>query len=56
MLARGQALGQEARGKGVNILLGPTIGPMGRKPRGGRNWESFGVDVSALSMLILAFI
>jgi len=44
MFARGQALGQEARGKGVNILLGPTIGPLGRKPRGGRNWEGFGAD------------
>jgi beta-glucosidase-like glycosyl hydrolase len=44
MLARGQAIGAEARGKGVNIQLGPTVGPMGRKPRGGRNWEGFGAD------------
>ncbi|TVY23642.1 putative beta-glucosidase F [Lachnellula hyalina] len=44
MYARGYALGQEARGKGVNIQLGPTIGPIGRKPRGGRNWEGFGAD------------
>jgi beta-glucosidase-like glycosyl hydrolase len=44
MYARGLALGAEARGKGVNIQLGPTIGPIGRKPRGGRNWESFGAD------------
>ncbi|KAH8815723.1 glycoside hydrolase superfamily [Xylogone sp. PMI_703] len=44
ILARGVALGEEARGKGVNILLGPTIGPLGRKPRGGRNWEGFGAD------------
>ena len=42
--ARGRALGAEARGKGVNIQLGPTVGPIGRKPRGGRNWEGFGVD------------
>ncbi|KAI9645792.1 hypothetical protein NHQ30_005225 [Ciborinia camelliae] len=41
---RGLALGAEARGKGVNILLGPTVGPIGRKPRGGRNWEGFGAD------------
>ncbi|CAG8958507.1 hypothetical protein HYFRA_00009822 [Hymenoscyphus fraxineus] len=46
MYARGDAIGQEARGKGVNIQLGPTVGPLGRKPRGGRNWEGFGVDPS----------
>lgn len=44
ILARAQAIGEEFRGKGVNIYLGPTIGPLGRKPRGGRNWESFGAD------------
>jgi len=44
MYARGFALGEEARGKGVNIQLGPTIGPIGRKPRGGRGWEGFGAD------------
>lgn len=42
--ARGLALGAEARGKGVNIQLGPVVGPIGRKPRGGRNWEGFGAD------------
>ena len=44
MLARGVALGQEFRGKGANLYLGPTVGPLGRKPRGGRNWEGFGSD------------
>lgn len=44
MYARGLALGAEARGKGINIQLGPTVGPIGRKPRGGRNWEGFGAD------------
>ena len=44
MYSRGYAFGQEARGKGVNIQLGPTVGPLGRKPRGGRNWEGFGAD------------
>ncbi|KUJ20941.1 uncharacterized protein LY89DRAFT_715245 [Mollisia scopiformis] len=42
--ARGYALGEEARGKGVNIQLGPVVGPIGRKPRGGRGWEGFGTD------------
>lgn len=41
---RAVAMGQEFRGKGVNVYLGPTIGPLGRKPRGGRNWEGFGAD------------
>jgi beta-glucosidase-like glycosyl hydrolase len=44
MYARGQALGREFRGKGINIYLGPTVGPLGRKPKGGRNWEGFGAD------------
>ena len=44
MYRRGVAMGQEFRGKGVNVYLGPTIAPLGRKPKGGRNWESFGAD------------
>ena len=27
-----------------HVYLGPTVGPLGRKPRGGRNWEGFGAD------------
>ncbi|KAK5661542.1 hypothetical protein OQA88_11446 [Cercophora sp. LCS_1] len=42
--ARGVALGKEFRGKGANVYLGPTVGPLGRKPLGGRNWEGFGAD------------
>lgn len=44
MYARGRAHGQEARGKGINVLLGPCVGPLGRMPGGGRNWEGFGSD------------
>lgn len=44
MYARGKAHGLEARGKGVNVLLGPCVGPLGRMPAGGRNWEGFGSD------------
>lgn len=44
MYARGAALGEEFRGKGINIHLGPSVGALGRKPRGGRNWEGFGSD------------
>ena len=46
MYERGVAIGEEFRGKGVNIHLGPSVGPLGRKPRGGRNWEGFGADPS----------
>jgi beta-glucosidase len=41
---RGQALGREARLKGINVMLGPAMGPLGRSPLGGRNWEGFGSD------------
>ena len=44
MYQRGVAMGKEFRGKGVNIYLGPSVGPLGRKPKGGRNWEGFGAD------------
>ena len=44
MYQRGVAIGAEDRGKGVNIHLGPTVGPLGRKPRAGRIWEGFGAD------------
>ena len=44
MYERGIAIGQEFRGKGANVYLGPTVGPLGRKPLGGRNWEGFGAD------------
>ena len=41
---RGNALGQEHKGKGVNVMLGPVAGPLGRAPEGGRNWEGFSPD------------
>ncbi|KAK4166554.1 glycosyl hydrolase family 3 N terminal domain-containing protein [Cladorrhinum sp. PSN259] len=42
--ARGRALGAEFKGKGVDVMLGPASGPLGRAPKGGRNWEGFGSD------------
>lgn len=39
MYRRGKAHGLEARLKGINVLLGPCVGPLGRMPAGGRNWE-----------------
>ncbi|KAI4229779.1 MAG: hypothetical protein L6R36_000565 [Xanthoria steineri] len=44
MYRKGKAHGLEAKLKGVNILLGPSMGPLGRMPAGGRNWEGFGPD------------
>ncbi|KAG9190353.1 beta-glucosidase [Alternaria panax] len=44
MLRYGHALGREYRGKGINVALGPFIGPIGRVVRGGRNWEGLGAD------------
>jgi len=44
MYDRGRAHGIEARTKGVNVILGPSMGPIGRLPAGGRNWEGFGAD------------
>ncbi|PHH85941.1 hypothetical protein CDD83_10956 [Cordyceps sp. RAO-2017] len=42
--ARGSAMGAEFRRKGVNVMLGPVVGPAWRVPRSGRNWEGFSVD------------
>jgi len=44
MYQRGRAHGKEAKGKGIHVLLGPCVGPLGRMPAGGRNWEGFGTD------------
>ena len=49
------ALGTEARSKGVDILLAPTINVM-RTPLGGRGFESFGEDPVLISRLAVAFV
>lgn len=36
---RGRYMGAEFRRKGVNTILGPVVGPLGRVALGGRNWE-----------------
>ncbi|KAJ6449679.1 glycoside hydrolase family 3 protein [Mycena sanguinolenta] len=43
MNQRGVALGQEFKGKGVHVALGPMMNLM-RAPAAGRNWEGFGGD------------
>jgi beta-glucosidase len=32
-------MGGEFKAKGVNVLLGPVVGPLGRVVQGGRMWE-----------------
>lgn len=44
MYKRGAGIGQEFRGKGADVILGPATGPMGTKALGGRIWEAFGSD------------
>ncbi|TPX17584.1 uncharacterized protein E0L32_012118 [Thyridium curvatum] len=41
---RAREMGAEFKRKGVNVLLGPVVGPLGRTVLGGRNWEGFSVD------------
>ncbi|KAK0199460.1 glycoside hydrolase family 3 protein [Desarmillaria ectypa] len=43
MRARGVALAEEFRGKGVHVFLGPAMDIM-RNPKAGRGWESAGPD------------
>ena len=44
-------MGAEARGKGVNILLGPMMN-IGRVAAGGRNWEGKIDQVTVPAMYI----
>lgn len=37
-------MGGEFKTKGVNVALGPVVGPLGRVAEGGRNWEGFTND------------
>ncbi|HYB85844.1 MAG TPA: glycoside hydrolase family 3 C-terminal domain-containing protein, partial [Streptosporangiaceae bacterium] len=49
------ALGAEARGKGVDVLLAPTINLM-RTPLGGRGFECFSEDPVLTARMAVAFI
>lgn len=41
---RGYDMGSEHRDKGVDVQLGPVVGPLGRVPEDGRIWEGFSPD------------
>jgi len=43
-LQRGTQMGGEFKKKGVNVALGPVVGPLGRVPEAGRNWEGMSND------------
>jgi beta-glucosidase len=49
------ALGTEARSKGVDVLLAPTINVM-RTPLGGRGFESFGEDPVLIARMAVAYV
>lgn len=37
-------MGREFKKKGVNVLLGPVVGPAWSVVKGGRNWEGSSAD------------
>ena len=51
----GVAIGQDARARGVNILLGPGV-DMYRAPMNGRNFEYFGEDPYLASRIAVGYI
>ena len=51
----GQALGEETRGKGCDILLGPCVNIV-RDPRGGRNFETFSEDPYLAGRTAVAYV
>jgi hypothetical protein len=51
---RGFDMGSEFRGKGIDVQLGPVVGPIGRSPEGGRNWEGTLVDGSFYTLLYVS--
>src|SRR5205807_5465310 len=51
----GQALGQETKMKGAQVLLAPTVN-IQRSPLGGRNFECFSEDPYLSTRMALAYI
>ncbi|KAH3983159.1 hypothetical protein HBI04_079020 [Parastagonospora nodorum] len=49
---RGVYMATEFREKGSHIALGPVVGPLGRSPFGGRNWEGFSPDAYLSGVLV----
>jgi beta-glucosidase len=51
----GAAIGEEVKGKGRDVLLGPCVN-IARIPQGGRNFESFGEDPYLASRMAVSYI
>lgn len=51
----GRHLGEEAKARGANVLLAPTVG-MHRSPLGGRNFESYSEDPFLTGKLAASYI
>jgi len=51
----GAAIGEEVKGKGRDVLLGPCVN-IARIPQGGRNFESFGEDPYLDSRMAVSYI
>ncbi|GIZ40243.1 hypothetical protein CKM354_000359100 [Cercospora kikuchii] len=49
---RGHDMGSEHKAKGIDVQLGPAIGPLGRNAAGGRNWEGFSPDPSLTGVAV----
>ena len=45
-------MAREFKGKGSHVILGPVVGPLGRTPYGGRNWEGFSPDAYLSGVLV----
>jgi beta-glucosidase len=51
----GQALGDEAKAKGAQVLLGPTVN-IHRSPLNGRNFECYSEDPYLTAQLAVAYV
>ncbi|KAF2710089.1 glycoside hydrolase family 3 protein [Pleomassaria siparia CBS 279.74] len=49
---RSALMASEFKGKGSHVILGPVVGPLGRSPFGGRNWEGFSPDAYLSGVLV----
>ena len=51
----GQSIGEELKGKGRNVILGPCVN-IARLPMGGRDFESYGEDPYLASRMAVSYI